>query len=52
MQKRPTDQKRQQNCHSDTKPLHKKPRGKKPVVSDEEDLREAEWMDEGFACHS
>ena len=51
MQKRPTDQKRQQNCHSDTKTLPKEPRAKRPVVSDEEILREAEWMEEGFACY-
>ena len=52
MQKRPTDHKRQQDCHSDTGAQHKEPRGKKrPVVDDEENVREAEWMDEGFACY-
>ena len=53
MEKRPTDHKRQQDSRSDTKALQKEPRGKKRhVVDDEEDLREAEWMEEGFACHS
>ena len=51
MQRYPTDQKRQQDRHSDTKTLPKKPRAKKPVVSDDEDLREAEWIEEGFACY-